>query len=160
MMAIMESLSLKNEIFDPIRKKWVEKNPEEQIRQSLLWQMTENLGYPVSLIAIEKEIGQLPQASSSLNHKIPKRRADIVVYAKKTDTLRAVLMIECKAVPLTPKFAQQVIGYNAFVKAPFIALANEFQVLTGFFDPDGGIYKFEEGLPHFEALMRGIGYQS
>jgi hypothetical protein len=155
MMATMESSSQRNDLFDPIRKKWVEKNPEEKIRQSLLRQMTEKLGYPVSLIAIEKEIGQLPH-TTSVNHRIPKRRADIVVYAKKADALHPVLMIECKAVPLTPKFAQQVIGYNSFVKAPFIALANETQVLTGFFDLDNGIYKFEEGLPHFEVLIRSI----
>jgi hypothetical protein len=154
-MAIMGSSNLKNDLlYDPIRKKWVEKTSEEAIRQDLIHQMIEKLGYPAPLIAVEKELAQLPNLRGS-GAPIPKRRADIVVYAKqaKIYALKAILMIECKAVPLTPKFAQQVIGYNAFVGAEFIALANETQVLTGFFDVRDSLYKFEPGLPLFKDLM-------
>lgn len=150
MTAIMESSNHKNEIFDPIRKKWVEKTPEEQIRQRLIHQMIEKLGYPKSLLAVEKELSKLAKVPAS---EVPKRRADIVVFSKnESGELVPLLMIECKSVPLTPQFAQQVIGYNAFIGAPFIALANDTQILTGFYSQEAGIYRFEKGLPSYLGL--------
>ncbi len=142
-------------LFDPIRKKWVEKTPEELVRQLLVRHMIEKLGYPASLIAIEKELSQLPSFALDLTttDQIPARRADIIVYSKEEDgSLKAVLMIECKAVPLSSKVAAQVIGYNAFVGAPYVAVANQTEVLTGCFDRERGIYQFRPGLPRYEQL--------
>jgi len=157
-MAIMGLLNPKSDLlYDPIRKKWVDKTPEEMIRQSLIHEMVENLGYPPTWIAVEKELSQLPvPAPLPKGQRIPKRRADLVVFTKNalTGSLRALMMVECKAVPLTPKFARQVIGYNAFVGADFIVLANETQILTGYFDPNAHIYQFEPGLPRFDALVK------
>ena|ERR1700733_11542183 len=139
-------------IYDPTRRKWVEKNPEELIRQFLLRQMVEKLGYPPALIAIEKELSRFSHFKVKSNKEIPKRRADIIVFTKRDGELYPLIMIECKAVPLTPKFAQQVIGYNAFIEAPFVALANEHHVLTGRYDTEAGMYRFEKGLPEFNQL--------
>jgi Type I restriction enzyme R protein N terminus (HSDR_N) len=158
----MESSSAKSDrdtIFDPIRKKWVERTPEEVIRQLLLRQMVEKLGYPRSLIAIEKELAQLPHLKLISSKQIPKRRADIIVFArgKEQGSLLPLMLVECKATPLTPKFAQQVIGYNAFVGAPFVTLANKRQVLTGRYDMAAGMYRFEQGLPPFDKLLQCCG---
>jgi Type I restriction enzyme R protein N terminus (HSDR_N) len=141
-------------LYDPIRKKWVDKTPEEAIRQLLIRHMLEKLGYPPTLIAIEKELSQLPHLKLKSTDQVPRRRADIIVFAKGEEkgTLSPLLMIECKAVPLLPKFAQQVIGYNTFIGAPFVALANERQVLTGCYDKVAGMYRFKLGLPRFEEL--------
>ena len=67
------------------RKKWVAKTPEELIRQFLIGQMIEKLDYPKSLIAVEKELSQLPQLAVPITSKdqLPKRRADIIVFSKK-----------------------------------------------------------------------------
>jgi hypothetical protein len=154
MMVTMGSSSLKNDsLYDPIRKKRVDKGKEEIIRQQLVRHMVEKLGYPRSLITIEKELSQLPHLRLTPPQNIPKRRADIIAFAKTKSTLSPLIMIECKATPLTPKFAQQVIGYNTFVGAPFLALANARQILTGCFDPSAGIYRFEQGLPPFATLL-------
>lgn len=148
----MASLKSKNDkIYDSIRKKWVEPTPEELIRQRLIRYMIDKLGYLPSLIAIEKQLAQLPHLHATPLAKIANRRLDVVVFAK--GTLLPLLLIECKAVPLTPAFAQQVIGYNAYVRAPYIALANEKQILTGYYCEEKGVYRFESGLPTFETLM-------
>lgn len=152
----MESSSAKNEfLYDPIRKKRVGKTKEELIRQRLVQHMIHDLGYPAALIAVEKELSQLPHLKLTPIHQIPKRRADIIVFAKDPGNvdLKPLMMIECKAVPLLPKFANQVIGYNAFVRAPFIALANEEQIMTGCFDKTAGVFRFQKGLLSFSQAI-------
>lgn len=123
---------------------------EEAVRQNLISHMVEKLGYPRSLIAVEKELSQLPSLALMPSAEIPKRRADIIVFAQ--ETLTPLLLIECKATSLTSKCARQVIGYNAFVGATYVALANEKQVLTGYYDPKEGTYRFESGLPGFASI--------
>ena len=153
----MESLKLSKKLFDPLRAKWVAPTPEECIRQGLLGKMVEELGYPQSFIAVEKELSELPHLRLTSKDAIPNRRADVIVFAKKVHPdhpLYPLLMIECKAVPLTPKFAQQVIGYNSVVKAPFLALANQEQVMTGFIE--GGHFHFEPGLPPYLDLKNKV----
>ena len=143
-------------LFDPVRQKWVEANPEEIIRQDLVQKMLRKLGYPLSLLSVEKELAQLPHLQLQHREGIPKRRADILVFAKDihpNHTLFPLLIVECKAVPLTPKFAQQVVGYNTFVEAPFVALANGESVLTGYFDSETQHMRFEPALPTYQELL-------
>lgn len=106
--------------------------PEEQVRQALLRQLNE-LGYPSSLIAVEKEIGA-------------GRRADIICYHKVEGELKPYLLIECKAVSLNQAAINQVIGYNHDVQAPYIAVANQHEVRCGWFD--GAKYCWVKGLPN------------
>lgn len=136
------------QIFDRIRKKWVDNTPEETIRQQLIIHMIEKLHYPQQLIAVERELAGLAahfRTPHQVIREIPKRRVDIVVFSQKQ--LIPLLIIECKSVPLIPKCARQVIGYNAFIGAPFVALANGKQVMTGSYDQELGAYRFEKGLP-------------
>ncbi|MEZ5315386.1 MAG: type I restriction enzyme HsdR N-terminal domain-containing protein [Chlamydiales bacterium] len=155
----MELLQSNESLFDPIRKKWVISEPEERIRQDLIQKMLKELGYPSSLIAVEKELFLLPHLLFESKERIPKRRADIIVFGKGIHphyALFPLLMIECKALPLTSAFASQVIGYNTVVQAPYLALANKEQILTGTLDDTLGEYHFESGLPTYEFLMAGI----
>jgi hypothetical protein len=151
----MELLNL-NKIYDPIRNEWVKRTSEETIRQRLLQKMIGELGFPRSLIAVEKELQRLPHVSLSLHSKIPKRRADIIVFFKDLalkDSLVPLLLIECKAAALTPQFAQQVISYNYFVNAPFISLVNEKHTLMGKYEASSAIFSFTPGLPSYSALL-------
>lgn len=153
-MAIMGSSNLRSStLYDPIRKKWVEKTPEECIRQLLILHMIEQLGYPPALIAVERELSSFKGAQE--HSAVPKRRVDILVFNKSSaGALTPLLMIECKAVALTPKFTQQLVGYNSFIGAPFIALANGKDVLTGHYD--GEQYRFQPGLPHWKTTSQAI----
>lgn len=99
--------------------------PEEAVRQALLKAMVEQLGYPRQLLAVEKELSQLPHLQNQSG--LPKRRADILCFGKDIHpqySLFPLLLIECKAGKIGFDAEQQALGYNHFVQAPYVALAN------------------------------------
>lgn len=102
-----------SQVWDEIRKSWVAATPEEIVRQLWLQRMIRELQYPKSLIAVEKKIPQL------------QRRIDILCY---DPDCKPLLLIECKCEDLDQKAIEQVVGYNHFVKAPFVAVVNEKEV--------------------------------
>lgn len=115
-------------LFCPLRKKWIAALPEELIRHSLIKEMTQNLGYPAELLAAEKNLREMPHITNP-RHSLPKRRADLIVFAKNIHpqySLYPLLLVECKAIPLTKKVLHQVLGYNHFVKAYFVAAVNQY----------------------------------
>ena len=143
------------QIYDSIRKKSLEIQPEELIRQALLDVMIKELGYPMELIAVEKKLRQLPHLELSAE-KIPDRRLDIICFGKNIHPdfgLYPLLMIECKAVKLTPKVIQQVVSYNHYVKSYFVAVANADDIKTGWYDDDIQGYNFFDGLPKYRDLL-------
>ncbi len=123
--------------------------PEEEVRQRLLTVMKGELGFPAEMISVERSLSSLPHL---LGQKVPDRRFDIVCFKKQGASLLPLLIVECKAVDLTKKAAMQVIGYNYFAKAPFIALANQAGVYTGYCEEDQGVH-FEEGLFSYEKML-------
>jgi hypothetical protein len=133
-------------LFCPLRKTWVAALPEEKVRQGLIHEMTQNLGYPLGSLILEKSLNQLPHLQ---NHSsLPKRRADLIVIAKDIHPQHSfypLLLIECKAVPLTHKALRQMIGYNQFIGAPFIAAVNQTQSYFGWFQPDKKDFTFQNG---------------
>ena len=127
--------------------------PEERIRLAWIQKMVRDLGYPRHMVAVEKELSQLPHL---LGQKLPKRRADIIIFASNIHpdhALYPLLMIECKATKLLPHVASQVIGYNEFVKAPYIAIANDEDLMLGSFDESAGMICFSRGLKSYEQLV-------
>jgi hypothetical protein len=122
---------------------------EEIVRQALIEQMVKVGGYPKSLIAVEKSLAELPHLKGLKG--IPKRRADILVFAP--DSLTPLILIECKAVPLKEDVIRQVIGYNHFVKAPWIVIVNQEEIQTARYQEEGwvffsGFLSFNEALQH------------
>lgn len=139
----------------PIRKAAVASLPEERIRVQLLCDLIEKLGYPSSGLAVEKELAQIPHLRS-MGGKLPKRRADIICFAKgihPTEELYPLLLIECKALKLTSKMINQVVGYNHYLKACYIALVNHEEIRTGWFDRTTQTYKFVPYLPTYAELL-------
>ena len=120
--------------------------PEEKIRISLLEFMKNELGYPHGVISVERSLSSFPHLKGQ---KLPNRRFDIAVFS--TEKMQPLLIIECKAVPITEKCYDQVIGYNHLVKVPFIALANQKGVTT--LIKDGDSYKQMNGLPDYKYLL-------
>jgi hypothetical protein len=105
-------VSLKHSLNCLIRKQKVEATEEEKVRQRLLHRMIQELGYPKSLIQVEKAISPL------------RRRFDIVVFYKVEDRLLPLLLVECKAEKIEPNSLRQLLGYNASIQAPFLGLAD------------------------------------
>lgn len=102
-----------NEIFDVVRKKWLVLTPEEWVRQNIIQYLLTIKNYPLSLIAIEKEIklGEL------------RKRCDIVVYNR---NMLPWMIIECKEmnVALSEKTLEQILRYHISLPAEFLIITN------------------------------------
>ena len=101
------------ELFDPFRKKWVKRTPEEWVRQHFLQLLTQEHFYPKAAIAIEKSI----QVGSLL------KRFDILVFDPEQ---KPWMMIECKAetVALDGLVLEQLLHYNLSVPVRYLLLTN------------------------------------
>jgi len=113
----IKALNGKDQIFDPFRKSWVLLTPEEWVRQNLLQYLVQNLQYPASLIAVEKEI-KLGELS---------KRFDIVVYKNELPWM----IIECKEakVALNEKTMLQVLQYQQVLMAQYLFMSNGHETL-------------------------------
>lgn len=103
----------KDYLFDIIRKRWLLLTPEEWVRQNFIQYLVQVKSYPLSLIAVEKELrlGEL------------KKRFDILVY---DNNHQPWLMVECKApeIKLTESVLQQALRYNISVPVKYILITN------------------------------------
>jgi hypothetical protein len=143
----------KKQLYCVQRHVWVAATPEEIIRQNLLNRLIQHLNFPAASIVVEKELRQLPHINDS---SLPDRRADVLCYAKQAVRMHPLLLIECKAVPICAKEVRQVIGYNHYVKASFIALVNETEHRLGWFDAKINDYRFINYIPAFHELVNSI----
>ena len=142
------SRTSKDQIYDEVRKKWVAKTPEEEVRQSLLRKMIHELLYPKGLLFVEKTLSDLlPQIL------LPYRRVDVVCFWKTKGMLRPLLAIECKEdQSLLEEALLQVQGYNHFLKARFVAVVAPGQERFGVYG-QGGMH-FLPYLPNYADLVR------
>jgi len=113
----IKALHGKDQIFDPFRKTWVLLTPEEWVRQNLLQYLVQNLHYPASLIAVEKEIklGELF------------KRFDIVVYKNELPWM----IIECKEamIALNEKTMLQILQYQQVLMAQYLFISNGHETM-------------------------------
>jgi hypothetical protein len=143
-------------VFDEVRQSWVSATPEEKVRQRWLKHMIHRLGYPKELLAVEKDIQELPHLS---NIDVPDRRVDILCYGKEIHpafSLYPLLLIECKEGQLKEGAVNQVIGYNHHIKAYFIAVVSMDEVRLGYFDQLKKTYVFCSVLPSYKELMQWV----
>lgn len=130
----------KLQIFDGIRKRFIDLTPEEWVRQNLVNFLIRQKGVPASLISIEKQL--------ILNHT--KRRTDLVVY---DSFLKPVLIVECKSpsISLTQETLNQAIGYNLVLKVPFVLLSNGLSHFCINYSKDQPVILSE--IPHFNHII-------
>ena len=142
------------QVFDPLRKIWEAATPEEIVRQKILLRMMEDLGYPRELLAVEKELSELPHIKQK---NLPQRRIDILCFGKNIHpdhSLYPLLLIECKKEKISQAAKEQLLGYNAFVQAYFVALVSKEEIMFGF--RSGKEYQFLAFLPPYEQLVRQV----
>ena len=129
-----------DQIFDPIRKKFVALTPEEQVRQHVIKVLTRCQGYPETHLAVE------------YGFKYNKRqyRADLVVFNR---ALQPRLLVECKApsVKLTAEVIDQVVRYNYVLDVPYILITNGELYYLCRRDASGG-YLQQNRMPTFDEL--------
>ncbi len=143
----MES-SRQNNLFDPVRNCFVAATPEERVRQKWLQAMISDLGYPREFLAVEKELRHLPHLLHDPH--VPERRADIICFARGIHAehpLYPLLLIECKQDILSAKALDQVMAYNYYVGAPFVAAVNGTHIIM-----NRGLHT----LPSYQELMRQV----
>ncbi len=99
------------------------------------------LGFPESLVVVEKKLTDFAAPLS----KLPNRRVDILCYGR---GLKPLLLIECKAKSFSDKELRQLLGYNFYVGAPYIALTCPSKLV--FFDLLA--QKTQDIIPSFEKI--------
>lgn len=101
------------EVFDPVRQKWVALTPEERVRQIFILYLLNVKGFPLSHLSVEHAV--------TVNGMT--QRYDLVVF---DDALQPYMVVECKAphVKLTQKVAEQASRYNSVLKAPLLCVTN------------------------------------
>jgi len=140
------------QVYCPLRREWVLGLPEEVVRVQFLTYMLDHLGFPRELMTVEKSLENLPGDRDFL----PSRRIDILCYCRDLHhgkELTPLLLIECKAVPITKKALNQAIGYNHFLKAYFICIVNQNELQFGWYSKEEKQYLFETELPRYEELI-------
>ncbi len=127
-----------NQLFDPVRKKWVSETPEEWVRQSLIQYLHAAHQIPFSRMAVEKQV-----AVYSL-----KKRFDLVVYNK---TATPYILIECKSpsINLLQEVMDQAARYNIQLKAPYLIVSNGYQSIVCKLDFQLARHDFIQELPDY-----------
>ena len=100
------------QVFDPVRKKWVAFTEEEKVRQYFILHLINELKIPISHISVERKI--------TLNGLT--KRYDIVVFKD----AKPWMVVECKAshIPLTQEVLEQAERYNQTLNAEIIGITN------------------------------------
>lgn len=137
-------------LIDKMRGVAVRATPEEKIRQKLLHILIEELFFPKEYIIVEKALSELPHLQGKC---VPKRRLDILCYFLMHDQLLPLLLIECKKSGETKQALSQVSGYNYWVKAPFVAVANQEGILLKYLDVASNEMIIKKGLPCYQDLI-------
>lgn len=129
------------QIFDPIRKKFVALSPEEWVRQHFVQFLVNDRQVPASLISIEK-----PLKFNKMD-----RRADIVAHNRQGE---ALMIVECKApdVKISQETFDQITRYNAVLSVPFLVVTNGLKHYCCRMDYENRTYNFLDDIPAFGEM--------
>ena len=128
------------QVFDIIRKKFVDATPEEWVRQHIIHYLMVHKQVPASMISIEKQL--------ILNKT--KRRTDVVVY---NNALKPLMIIECKApqIEIDQLTINQALRYNMELNVPAVYLSNGLKHI--FLKLEEGAPKVVKEIPNYSALL-------
>ncbi|MEN0051927.1 MAG: type I restriction enzyme HsdR N-terminal domain-containing protein [Bacteroidota bacterium] len=129
-------------LFDPIRKKYIVKTPEELVRQLMILYLIESGGYNKTRIAVEKEL--------LINQR--KKRFDILIYSQ---DYQPHILIECKApnIKLTDATFRQAACYNFELKADYLIITNGISTYCCEMDYEEEDYVFLERVPKVSTVI-------
>ncbi len=131
----------RDEIFDPVRKRFVALTQEEWVRQNFLQYLMNVKKVPGSLIGVEV----------ALTYNNLKKRGDIVIW---NNSGKPKLIVECKApeVMLTQDVFHQVAMYNMAMNVDYLVVTNGLSHYVCFIDHVKKEYHFLEEIPGYEQL--------
>lgn len=111
-----------NQIYSPIRDKWLVLKPEEEVRQRYVCRLVDSYGYGIKQMGEEVKVTNSQRGQGAA-------RADIVVWRNEEDKRKgknALVVVECKAENVTIRQADYFQGYNyaAWAGAKFFVTTN------------------------------------
>jgi hypothetical protein len=128
-------------IWDPVRKKEVKADPEEEVRQYLIGYITQKLDYPQSLISVEKAltVGELS------------KRYDLVIHDREA---QPQMLVECKSprVKLSQNAFDQIGRYNLALQVPWLVVTNGADTFCAKVNFQEKSFAFQHQLPDFHQL--------
>jgi len=135
----LKSSENKTLIFDNLRKKYLVLTPEEWVRQHYVSFLIEEKKYPVSLIALEKQL--------TINNR--KKRTDILIFNKEG---KPDIIVECKApyIKIAQDTFDQIARYNLKLKANYLIVTNGLQHFYCKMDFEYETYIFLKEIPNYK----------
>jgi hypothetical protein len=126
-------------IFDKLRKKYMGLTPEEWVRQHFVYFLIEEKKYPISLIALEKQL--------TINNR--KKRTDILVF---NTAGNPEIIVECKApsIKITQATFDQIARYNLKLKATYLIVTNGLEHFYCKMDFKNETYVFLKEVPDYK----------
>jgi hypothetical protein len=123
-------------VWDIARRKWVQFTPEEHVRQAVIHYFSNQLGIPLSWMAVEKQITLFGR----------KKRFDLLVYESGD---KPWLMVECKApkVAITAATFDQVARYNLAFQVPYLVVTNGEELFCAKIDTENKLITWIETIP-------------
>jgi len=125
-------------IYDIVRKRYFVLTPEEMVRQSFINYLVEHLGYPKSLISVEREV-KMGRKSN---------RSDIHILTNSGDCF---MLIECKSfkVKMNQDVFDQAAKYSSTLKAKYMVVTNGITTLCCSLDHEKKDVAFQDSLPEY-----------
>ncbi len=143
-----------NQIFSPVRRKWLPLTPEERVRQDYLSVLTDGYGYTIDQISEEMDVAGRGSAQA---------RADFVIWRSsqdKTHQKSPFIIVECKSDNVTIKAHDYAQGehYARMTDAPFFVTHNSRETKYWRVKKDRmpGYIEEIENIPHADATNKEI----
>jgi type I restriction enzyme M protein len=143
-----------NEIFSPLRQKWVSLTPEEMVRQQYLKVLVDEYGFTYDHMAEEMEVTGRGSAQA---------RADFIIWRTPQDKAAQnspLIVVECKAdnVTIDRSVYAQGENYARLTNAPFFVTHNhrETRYWRVLHDKMPKHVEEIEGIPHADASDKEI----
>jgi|TARA_B110000967_G_scaffold210078_1_gene270313 hypothetical protein len=134
----LKSNENKTLIFDKLRKKYMVLTPEEWVRQHFVQFLIAEKKYPISLIALEKQL--------TINNR--RKRTDILVF---NSDGKHEIIVECKApcIKITQNTFDQIARYNLKLKANYLIVTNGLEHFYCKMDFEKETYVFLKEIPDY-----------
>lgn len=134
-----------DQIWDPLRRKYIRCTPEEWVRQHFIAHLTDDKNYPIGRMVSEFKV-----VYNGMN-----KRCDIAIFDEKSSP---IVIVECKAphIKITEDTFYQVAKYAHILKAPLLILTNGIAHYAALVDAREGKITYLEEIPSQEELIRII----
>src|SRR2546422_5631837 len=143
-----------NQVFSPVRQKWVQLTPEERVRQEYLQILVNEYGYSIDQIAEEEEVTGRGSGDA---------RADFLIWRtleSKQKQEHAFIIVECKAdnITISLKDYRQGANYAQYEHASFFVTHNNKETKYWKVDATRRMPNYDEieNIPHADASDKQI----